>query len=181
MGQNLTRVSKYLSLVLRHAPEKAQIVLDNNGWVSVDSLLSALRRNNFSINMTELTQLVASNDKKRFAFNADKTLIRASQGHSVEVDLKLAVKQPPVRLYHGTVAESLISIKNAGLKKMSRQHVHLSADINTAIKVGGRRGEPIILTVDALSMFKDGFKFYQSDNGVWLTEEVPFKYITVKL
>ncbi|MBS7232747.1 RNA 2'-phosphotransferase [Flavobacterium psychroterrae] len=170
-------ISKFLSLVLRHSPETINLKLDENGWADVEELIEKCSKKGNSLNAELLDYVVENNDKKRFAFNEDKTKIRASQGHSITVELNLNEAEPSEFLYHGTVGKFLENIKKEGLQKMSRQHVHLSKDKETAIKVGGRRGIPQILTVKSGEMFKDGFKFYLSENNVWLTDEVPPKYI----
>lgn len=171
--------SKFLSYVLRHDPSKINIKLDKNGWVSVDELLEKCKTANVFITREELDDIVATNDKQRFKFSDDGLKIRASQGHSIKIDLNLKSKVPPVELYHGTVEKSLDGIKKNGLRSMSRHHLHLSSDVSTATNVGSRRGKPIILKIDSKAMYADGFKFYISDNGVWLIDEVPFKYITI--
>jgi len=170
-------ISKFLSLVLRHSPETIGLKLDENGWADVEELIAKCSTNGNSLNQELLDYVVENNDKKRFAFNDDKTKIRASQGHSISVELNLNQAEPDEFLYHGTVEKFLESIKKEGLQKMSRQHVHLSKDRETAIKVGSRRGVAQILTVRSGQMFKDGFKFYLSENNVWLIDEVPVKYI----
>ncbi|CAN5388831.1 RNA 2'-phosphotransferase [soil metagenome] len=167
-----TRISKLLSLVLRHQPETLGIVLDENGWTNVDILLRKL-----TIEKAALEYIVATNNKKRFAFNDDQTKIRANQGHSVEVELGYQAENPPEVLYHGTGVGSVNAILQEGLSKQKRHHVHLSADIETAFKVGQRHGKPIVLEVNAAQMSKDNFEFYRSDNGVWLTDHVPVEYI----
>lgn len=175
------RISKFLSLLLRHQPDIINLKLDDNGWANVDELIikSALKRVKFTFE--ELEQVVANNDKQRFAFNDDKTKIRANQGHSLKtVDLQLQAEIPPHILYHGTVAKFMQAIKQNGLQKQSRQHVHLSADRTTATKVGSRRGVPVILSVRALDMHNKGFEFYKSENGVWLTDNVPTEFIEFK-
>lgn len=169
--------SKFLSLVLRHKPDTIGIVLDRNGWVSVEELLAKSADYGVRFSRTELEEIVETNDKKRFAFSEDKTRIRANQGHSVAVELELEAAEPPEQLFHGTVERFLGSIRTDGLKKMNRHHVHLSKDKETAEKVGDRRGEAVILTINSGDMFKDGYPFYQSENGVWLTDAVPVKYI----
>lgn len=169
--------SKFLSLILRHAPETIQLQLDENGWASVSELIT--KSNQFGKELDEevLDYIVENNDKKRFAFSEDRTKIRASQGHSIEVELDLKEVYPEHFLYHGTVAKFLEAIQKEGLQKMSRQYVHLSKDEETAIKVGSRRGKPIILSIDAQKMVTDGYSFYLSENGVWLTDHVPVEYI----
>lgn len=172
--------SKFLSFVLRHEPDKAGITLDREGWADVRQLLEGCRKANHAMNLDGLKEVVETNDKKRFEFNADGTKIRASQGHSVKVDLGYEPKTPPDVLYHGTVTVFLNSILSRGLDKQGRQHVHLSADKETAQNVGSRRekdGVSVeILEINAKQMHADGFKFYQSTNGVWLVDAVPPKY-----
>ena len=173
-------ISKFLSLILRHNPGKIGLDLDKNGWANVNDLLSKSRKKH-NISMETLEVVVETNDKKRFTFNDNKTKIRANQGHSLKtVDLQLKAVQPPEYLYHGSVAKFIEAIQKEGLKKQSRQHVHLSVDRETAIKVGSRRGKPIILSVRALDMHKEGFPFYLSENKVWLTDAVPSKFIEFK-
>jgi len=172
--------SRFLSLVLRHKPDTIKIRLDKNGWVPVDELLVQLKCHNREMSMKDLRDIVTFNDKKRFEFNDEMTLIRAAQGHSVKVDLNLKAKRPPKKLFHGTVGKFIDAIKKDGLKKMNRHAVHLSEDMPTAVKVGSRRGEAIILVVDSAHMYADNFKFFQSKNGVWLVDNVPSKYIKIK-
>jgi len=172
------RLSKFLSLVLRHNPDKLGIVLDKNGWTPVSTLISKLKTNGYpTINIDVLTELVETNDKKRFAFDTHKNRIRASQGHSIEVDLNLQELEPPEYLWHGTIWKNWELIKKSGIKKMSRQHVHLSENEKTAEKVGERRGNPVLLIIASGKMFNAGYKFYKSANNVWLTDEVPYEYI----
>lgn len=178
MNEKITKgISKFLSFVLRHSPETIGLSLDENGWANVDELLQKSSRDGKVLTIEMLTHVVESNDKKRFAFNNDKSKIRASQGHSIEIELNLKAVTPPEQLYHGTVAKYLEGIKKEGLLKMSRQHVHLSKDKETAVKVGSRRGLAQILTVNAGEMHRAGFQFFLSDNGVWLTDSVPENYI----
>jgi putative RNA 2'-phosphotransferase len=179
MDKRLVKISKFMSLVLRHKPETIGITLDSNGWVSVDELLAAVNTNGPNITREMLDEVVAKNDKKRFSYSDDGKRIRASQGHSVEVDLDLTPVVPPAVLYHGTVQKNMESIEQNGLDRMNRQYVHLSGDIETAGKVGQRRGRPVILVIDAEKMHQDGHLFYLSQNGVWLTRSVPGKYITL--
>ena len=171
------RISKFLSLILRHAPETIGLVLDEHGWVDVEELIAKAAQKGKSFSWAELDEVVITNDKQRFAFNEDKSRIRASQGHSIDVELQLEIKEPPETLYHGTVPKFLDNIRRQGLQKMSRHHVHLSADRSTAEKVGSRRGEAVILIVRSKEMHADGFEFFLSENGVWLTNHVPVKYI----
>ncbi len=178
--KELKKSSKFLSLVLRHKPEKIGIVLDSAGWVSVSKLLKAITASDKHLTLIELEYIVDNNDKKRFSFSKDKTKIRANQGHSVKINLELDECKPPSALYHGTIQKFISSIYQDGLCKMNRHHVHLSDSIDTAEKVGARRGKPVILVINTEQMYKDKFKFYISDNGVWLTDSVPPKYILTK-
>ncbi len=169
--------SKFLSLILRHRPEVIGLSLDENGWASVDELLAKAPMGYQNLTFDELKEVVDTNDKKRFAFSDDFTMIRASQGHSLKVDLKLEEKTPPGLLYHGTAIQNLDSIKEQGLIKGQRHHVHLSADKETAVKVGIRHGKPVVLTIAAMNMYQSGITFYQSENGVWLTDQVAVQFI----
>ncbi|HEX2605737.1 MAG TPA: RNA 2'-phosphotransferase [Flavisolibacter sp.] len=175
--KELVQVSKLMSLALRHQPEVMGLSLDKEGWVEVQSLLSGLHSKGFLVDKEQLELLVATNSKKRFAFNEDHTRIRASQGHSLEVDLQLEPKQPPALLFHGTAEKNRASILMQGLQKQSRQQVHLSSDRETARTVGSRHGRPIVLEVAAAAMQEKGYVFYRSANGVWLTDHVPAEYI----
>ncbi len=177
--KQITRTSRKMSLVLRHKPEAIGLTLDTNGWALVTDLLNRLAATGTPITRTELDTIVAENNKKRFAFNPDGTKIRASQGHSIDVDLEFEPLTPPDELFHGTATTSVDSILATGLQSRSRQHVHLSLDLATATQVGARHGRPVILTVDAAAMHKDGYKFYRSANDVWLTDEIPSRYLTV--
>ncbi|HET9993689.1 MAG TPA: RNA 2'-phosphotransferase [Kofleriaceae bacterium] len=172
-----TKISKFLSLVLRHEPARIGIALDSAGWTDVDALLAASAAHGVAITRAELVQVVASSDKQRFALSPDGARIRANQGHSVEVELELAPAVPPARLYHGTVDRFLASIRAQGLVKGERHHVHLSADVATAQKVGGRRGQPVVLVVRAADMVAAGHTFFVSANGVWLTDAVPAAFL----
>ena len=175
------QISKLLSLILRHHPESIDLSLDEEGWANVDELLSKLPLKFVFMSFEELAFLVENNDKKRFSFSADTSKIRANQGHSLDVNLQLAPQKPPAVLFHGTVQRFIEAISTEGLSKMSRQYVHLSKDEETAIKVAQRRGKPIVLKVNAEQMYQDGYYFYCSDNGVWLTESVPANYIEIPL
>lgn len=177
MSNNDIRHSKFLSLVLRHQPEKIGVSLDPNGWIEVDTLLEAMARHGKRLSREDLERLIRESEKQRFALSEDGLRIRANQGHSVEVDLALAPQTPPEILYHGTVDRFMDSILASGLLKGNRHHVHLSADVETAQKVGQRRGKPVILEVRAGDMHRVGRPFYLSDNGVWLAEDVPVQYI----
>ncbi|MET9722331.1 RNA 2'-phosphotransferase [Streptomyces zaomyceticus] len=169
------KVSKYLSKHLRHQPERIGLVLDAHGWTEIDTLLQATARNGFPITRAELDHVVESNDKKRFAIEG--TRIRASQGHTVEVDLDLPPAEPPAFLYHGTVADRLPAIRAEGLRPMARHHVHLSRDRETATRVGARRGRPVVISVDAGAMHRAGHVFHVSANGVWLASTVPPEFL----
>ncbi len=177
MPNRMIRISKFLSLVLRHKPETIGRTLDRAGWTSVAELLQACEYHGWPISFEELQAVVAHNDKKRFSFSEDGRLIRANQGHSLEVELGYHPLEPPEILYHGTTERFLPSIKEKGLLKGKRHHVHLSPDIATATKVGARRGQPLVLQIKSGQMHQDGYIFYQSANGVWLTEHVPVVYI----
>lgn len=179
MDPSLVRLSKFLSLVLRHEPETIGLALDPNGWVAVDELLAAAAKAGTPIAPESLRQVVATNDKKRFAFSEDGLRIRASQGHSVEVDLDLPPSVPPDVLFHGTATRFLDPIRAEGLRAQSRQHVHLSPDEATAVKVGMRHGKPVVLRVHAGRMHQAGHVFFLSANGVWLTAAVPPDYLEV--
>ncbi len=176
-NKTLVKHSKFISLVLRHQPDKAGLTLDPAGWVEVQSLLDGMQRRGRNITLQQLQELVASNDKQRFAFSEDGLRIRANQGHSVEVDLGYLPADPPAELLHGTIAKFAESIRLEGIQKRNRHHVHLSADRETARKVALRRGKPVILIVDAAAMQADGHAFFVTANGVWLTDEVPVQYI----
>ena len=178
MQHRAVRVSKYLSKYLRHAPHELGLSLQPGGWVPVDDLLAAAEKNDFPITYDELVDCVDTNDKQRFAFDETGDLIRANQGHSVEVDLQLEEREPPETLYHGTVERFLPSILIEGLVRGKRHHVHLSKDVDTARRVGARRGKPVILTVDARGLYQDGHRFLLSANGVWLTDAVPTGYLS---
>lgn len=175
----LIKISRYLSKHLRHSPERIGIQLAPGGWVPVRELLAACRKYNFAIQLAELKEVVAQNDKQRFSFDETGTLIRANQGHSVEIDLQLEPAVPPDILYHGTGSGAVESIFQQGISKMSRHHVHLSIDIQTARKVGARHGIPAVFTVDAAAMQRDGHTFYCSENNVWLVDFVPPNYLKV--
>lgn len=174
----IKKISKFLSLILRHQPESIGLKLDENGWADVEELRTKSAKKRMYFTLEELDEVVETNNKKRFAFNDDKTKIRASQGHSIDIDLALETLQPPEFLYHGTAETNISSILEKGIEKRNRQHVHLSADKETATKVGMRHGKPIILTIRTGKMHEDGLFFYQSANGVWLTEFVDSKYIS---
>jgi putative RNA 2'-phosphotransferase len=169
------KVSKYLSKHLRHQPARIGLTLDEGGWVGIDTLIAAATAHSFRFTRAELDHVVAHNDKRRFTIDGDR--IRANQGHTVEVDLGLPPATPPPYLYHGTVAACLEAIRAEGLRAMNRHDVHLSPDRETATRVGARRGRPVVLSVDAGAMHRDGHEFRVSANGVWLTEAVPPEYL----
>jgi len=173
------KISKFLSLILRHQPDAIGLALDANGWASVDELIarSAVQGRVFSLE--DLKEVVATNDKQRFSFDESGKRIRANQGHSVRADLDFEEKRPPGALYHGTAERNAGQIFKTGLKKMKRHHVHLSADEETARRVGIRYGKPVIFRIDTLKMLDAGFKFYVSANGVWLVGEVPPEFLEV--
>ena len=177
--KQLVKTSKYLSLHLRHEPERIGLTLELGGWVRVDDLLAACAAHGFSIERPLLDAVVAGNDKQRFAFDETGEKIRANQGHSVAVDLQLAAAEPPDVLYHGTGERSAAAILGSGLLKMQRHHVHLSSDTNTARNVGARHGKPLIFRVDAAAMRRAGQEFFRSENGVWLTDAVPPQYLAL--
>ena len=171
------KISKFLSLILRHSPEKIGLELDSAGWTNVDDLLTKMNSNGQSINFDILQFIVETNKKKRFGFNSDKTQIRANQGHSIKIEHGFKSIIPPEILYHGTGEKSIESILKTGIEKRNRHHVHLSADKETALKVGQRHGKPVILEVQSLEMKENGYEFYLSENNVWLTDFVPTKFI----
>lgn len=175
-----TGISKFLSLVLRHQPELIGVKLDEQGWVNVEELLTRARAHGNTISREVLEYVVDTNSKKRFAFSDYKQFIRASQGHSVEVELGYEPKMPPGLLYHGTAKRFVGAILKTGLEKRSRQHVHLSSDTETAIKVGQRHGEPVIFQVLAAEMHQNGYQFFLSANGVWLTNDVPVRFLKLQ-
>ena len=176
-ANRLIKISKFLSYHLRHRPDKLGLELATGGWVEVEQLLAAAINKNFPLDIDELQTVVARNDKQRFSFDDTGKLIRANQGHSIPIDLQLQASTPPPILYHGTYEQALKSILQHGLKKMSRHHVHLSSDWQTAQKVGARRGKAVVLEIDAKMMVLKGFKFYLADNGVWLVDTIPKDYI----
>lgn len=171
------KISKFLSLVLRHDPARIGIHLDEQGWTDCSTLIKACNLNGVPLDALLLEEIVRTSDKQRFALSEDKSRIRANQGHSVSVELNLEKLTPPRHLFHGTVEKFIESIRERGLEKGQRHHAHLSADIDTAAKVGERRGKPIILVIDALEMHQAGHDFHRSENGVWLVEQVPSKFI----
>lgn len=178
MDAALVQLSRAMAHALRHRPDAIGIALDRHGWCDVVTLLEALNAHGTAITREQLEAVVRDNDKARFALSDDGTRIRAQQGHSVKVDLQLRPRTPPPALYHGTVADRLPAIRKAGLLPMKRHHVHLSRDQATAAAVGGRRGTPVILVIDAYRMHRDGHQFFLSGNDVWLVEKVPPQYLS---
>lgn len=174
----LVKVSKYLSKYLRHQPQRLALTLAEGGWVPVDALLSASTAQGFHITLEELQEVVAKNDKQRFAFDPTGQQIRANQGHSVKVNLQLQAATPPPLLYHGTGERTVKKIEAGGLRKMARHHVHLSEEVETARRVGARHGRPVVFVVDAAAMVRAGHTFYLSANRVWLVEHVPAAFLT---
>lgn len=170
------KTNRYISLILRHKPETIGITLDEHGWADVGALIEGVNRTH-PLNIDILERIVAEDEKQRYSFNDDKTLIRANQGHSVPVDVELEETEPPEYLYHGTATKYETAIDEQGLIPKSRLYVHLSTDVDTAKKVGARHGKPVIYKVKASEMYKDGAKFFRSVNGVWLTKAVEARYL----
>lgn len=177
--RRLERISKFISMILRHRPEVIGITLDEHGWADVNELIKGINDTGEEVEFSKATleTIVKTDKKQRYSFSQDKTLIRANQGHSIPVDVELEKKEPPKVLYHGTGSRFVKSIQEQGLLPMERLYVHLSTDVETATNVGKRHGTPVIFKVNAEQMQKDGYDFFQSVNGVWLTKEVPTKYL----
>ena len=173
---NTIQISKLISLVLRHHPERLGLTLDAHGWADTKALIEAINAIQ-PFDMERLESIVSTDSKQRYTFSPDKTRIRANQGHSVAVDLELTPQTPPAILWHGTGERFVSAIEREGLKPMGRQYVHLSADPDTAVKVGRRHGRPALFSIDAARMSGDGLSFYRSKNGVWLTDAVPLQYL----
>lgn len=173
VGTTMTKISKYLSYILRHKPDAISLVLDENGWADIDELIAKTK--DFELTKDMIYEVVKASDKQRFIIKNNK--IRANQGHSINIDLNLNTIIPPAILYHGTTIKYIDAIMAEGIKPMSRQYVHLSKDIQTAKTVGARHGKPEVLKIDCQAMYQDGYKFYLSENGIWLTEYVSNKYI----
>ncbi|ROO83626.1 putative RNA 2'-phosphotransferase [Actinocorallia herbida] len=178
--RQIIKISKYLARHLRHQPERIGLRPDRAGWVTVAELLAACRLHRMALSEDDLREVVARNDKQRFAFSPDGLRIRASQGHTITVDLELPAVAPPEVLYHGTVGAVLEAIFREGLRPMDRHAVHLSPDTETALRVGARRGRPVVLRVDSARMAADGHLFQRTANGVWLTGHVPPRYLTAQ-
>lgn len=180
MSKEIVEASKFLSYVLRHQPDAIGITLDREGWVDISTLLTAAANDGKALAKEMIEVVVSTSDKKRFAISDDGLRIRAVQGHSTaSVDLTHVEMVPPEFLYHGTATRFLDSIRKDGLLPGSRRHVHLSDDKQTALTVGQRHGKPVVLKVKALLMHEQGFKFFQAENGVWLTAKVLNKYIGI--
>lgn len=177
MKNSDTKISKYISLILRHKPEEIGLELDEHGYLNVSDLINGINRSWKDFNIDDLERIVREDSKQRYSFNEDKSKIRANQGHSISVDLELQPIKPPNKLYHGTGRKYLDSILKNGLIKKERQYVHLSEDIETASIIGKRHGELVVLEIDSESMFNKGIKFYLSKNNVWLCDYVPVEYI----
>jgi putative RNA 2'-phosphotransferase len=173
------KISRFLSFILRHNPSKIGIKLDNGGWANVGDLITGLSKEFGGIRWEDLDRIVREDEKGRYTYSGDGERIRANQGHSLGVDLKLSSVEPPGVLYHGTATRFIDSIMKHGLKKMSRQYVHLSLDKGMAEKIGIRHGHPVVLVVQSALMAKEGHAFFLSENGVWLTYNVPPKYISI--
>jgi len=178
MSKKNTDISKFLSYVLRHQPEAIGLSLDNEGWAIISDLILCSVKEGYTLDNNLLRNIVDSSDKKRFTISDDGLRIRAAQGHStLQVNIAYTEKKPPDILYHGTASRFISAIREQGLIPLSRQYVHLSSDEDTAIQVGQRHGKPVVLKIKALNMYEQGFKFFQADNGVWLTDTVPYWFI----
>ncbi len=174
-GAAMSKMGKFLALILRHKPEVIGITLDKNGWAKVDELIAGIGKKR-PFTMADLESIVDTDEKMRYSFNGDKTLIRANQGHSVPVDVELQEEEPPEYLFHGTGEKYAASIEEKGILPRSRLYVHLSPDRETAAKVGSRHGKPVVYRIAAREMRRDGCVFFRSANGVWLTKAVPPPY-----
>lgn len=174
------KLSVFISLVLRHKPDAAGIQLDEHGWANVEELISGINSTGRKIDIEKLDEIVSTDEKRRYSFNEDKSLIRANQGHSIPVDVELREQEPPEFLYHGTAERFLENIQAEGLKPMSRLYVHLSKDKETALRVGKRHGKSIVLKVHSGELFRNGIRFHLSENGVWLTKFVPARYLDME-
>jgi len=172
-----TTISKFMSLALRHEPQKVDIQLDEHGWANTEKLITGINNIGYTVTLEDIKKIVETNDKQRFKFNDDFTQIRANQGHSVKINVDLKEITPPDILYHGTSLSNLDSIQKNGIRSQSRLHVHLSSDKETAKQVGSRHGKPVILIINTKQMYMDKYNFYLSENKVWLTDKVPPKYI----
>ncbi|AQR96229.1 MULTISPECIES: RNA 2'-phosphotransferase [Clostridium] len=174
-------ISKFISLILRHKPEEIGLKLDEYGYIKTSDLIKGLNLKGYKVTISDIERIVAEDNKQRYSFNEDKSKIKANQGHSIAVNLELQPIEPPKVLYHGTATRFSESICKEGIKKQNRQYVHLSSGVETATKVGKRHGELVIFRIDSDQMYKDGYKFYLSENKVWLTDYVPIKYLSEEL
>ena len=178
MSNNSKELSKFLSYILRHEPESIKLSLDTEGWANISELIELANLSGQSITREQVLEVVATSDKKRFSLSSDQTQIRAAQGHSLKtVAINFKEQQPPAMLLHGTASKNIDAIRRKGLIAGERQYVHLTENSDTATATGTRYGKPVLLTIDSLTMYQDGFKFYLSDNNVWLTEQVLPEYI----
>lgn len=177
---DFVQTGKFISLILRHKPETIGITLDEHGWADVKELIAGVQKTRPDFNLEILEEIVRTNNKQRYSFNNDHTKIRANQGHSIQVDVELKEAVPPEILYHGTGKKSVASILEQGLVPRSRLYVHLSKDKQTALNVGSRHGKPIVFTIQAGMMHEDGYKFFISENGIWLTKAVLPKYLKME-
>jgi len=176
--KKLERTSRFISLILRHRPDTVGITLDEHGWADVEELIDGINRSDgHALDREMLEEIVRTDEKQRYSFNEDNTLIRANQGHSIPVDVELEEKIPPAILWHGTGEKYVSSIDVQGLIPKSRLYVHLSSDMETARKVGSRHGKPVVYEIDCSGMVKDGYSFFLSANHIWLTKEVPARYL----
>lgn len=173
---SLDSISKYMSLILRHKPETIGITLDQHGWADVEELIKGIQKTRY-LDRQMLEEIVRTDTKQRYSFNADQTKIRANQGHSIPVDVELEEQMPPDWLWHGTGEKYTSSIEKQGLLAKTRLYVHLSVDLQTALAVGKRHGKPVIYRINSKKMKEDGYLFYCSVNGVWLTKQVPLNYL----
>jgi putative RNA 2'-phosphotransferase len=173
------KISKFMSLVLRHKPEEIGLKLDEHGYLNTSELIERMNRKGYKVTDSDIKRIVIEDDKQRYSFNDNETKIKANQGHSLSVNLELEAVKPPNELYHGTSTRFSDSICQSGILKQSRQYVHLSFDIETALKVGKRHGEPVVFVINSQQMYEDGYNFYLSENKVWLTDYVPVKYLTI--
>ena len=171
-------LGRFMSYVLRHHPEAAELTLDGEGWADVDKLMEGMTKAGRPIDRETLERIVRENNKKRYTLSEDGRRIRANQGHSVDVHIEMEKRTPPERLYHGTADRFLDSIKEQGIRRMARQYVHLSPDVPTAVNVGSRHGKPVVLAIDTAQMAADGFDFFISANGVWQSEDIPWRYVS---
>jgi len=175
------RISKFMSLILRHKPEEIGLKFDEYGYIKTSGLINGLNKKGYKVTISDIERIVDEDNKQRYSFNNDKSKIKANQGHSIAVNLELQAVEAPKVLYHGTATRFSESICKEGIKKQARQYVHLSADIETATKVGKRHGELVIFKINSGQMYNDGYKFFLSENKVWLTDYVPVKYLSKEL